>query len=73
MRTLVDIPEGAIQALNEMAESKHASRASLIREAIELFLATQARQSLDPNAFGILKDAPIEGLKFQEALRGEWN
>ena len=81
MRTLIDIPEKQLKALNAIGVARKISRAELVREAIEAFLHRNrpARES----AFGIWKDKkvvlpgqgeplPEDGLAYQDRLRGEW-
>lgn len=69
-RTLIDIPQEQLQALNEIAQEKSTSRSALVRTAIEEFLS---KQSKPIDAFGILKNNKINGLKLQNQLRDEWN
>ena len=71
MRTLVDIPEPDIRALDEVARQRDMSRASLLREAIDTFLAKH-RQSHAMNAFGLWGSEGKDGMAYQNRLRAEW-
>lgn len=70
MRTLVDIPEKQLQELTVISQSQHVSRAEVIREAINLYLASKQRPELD--AFGLWRDRQVDGLAYQEQVRSEW-
>ncbi len=71
MRTLVDIRESQIEALDELAKAEGKSRASLIRQAIEDYLARRhARRRED--AFGLWGTHKVDGLAYQRKVREEW-
>jgi metal-responsive CopG/Arc/MetJ family transcriptional regulator len=76
MRTLVDIPEGSLQALNTMAKAKKVSRAELVREAISEYVKAHERQQTGE---GIMRSAGAwgknfeDGLAYQLRLRAEWD
>ena len=71
MRTLIDIGEDRIQALDTLARAREQSRAALIREAVDEFLARH-RQARAQEAFGLWGKAGEDGLAYQARLRGEW-
>ncbi len=71
MRTLVDITGAQVQALDDLAKRHKQSRAALIRSAIDDFLAKHRRiQATD--AFGLWGERQLDGLEYQERVRGEW-
>ena len=71
MRILVDIYEKQIHALDTLSKGAKRSRAALIRDAVGDYLARhQAPQPTD--AFGLWGDRKIDGLAYQEEVRGEW-
>jgi hypothetical protein len=70
MRTLVDIPEDELEELNLLSRSRKVSRAELIRQAVAGFLA-ENRAGLE-DSFGIWKKRGVDGVKYQEKLRREW-
>jgi predicted transcriptional regulator len=71
VRTIVDIPDQFIESLDRLGTTNHQSRAAIIREAIADFLKVK---SLPPSeaAFGIWKNRKMDGLKYQNELREEW-
>jgi metal-responsive CopG/Arc/MetJ family transcriptional regulator len=71
VRTLVNIGDHQIKALDELAQKEAKSRAALIRAAVDDFLAKhRAKQVAD--AFGLWGDRKTDGLAYQEEIRGEW-
>jgi len=63
--------DAQIQALDELSKRQDQSRASLIRHAVDDFLAKhRSVQILD--AFGLWGDRQIDGLAYQEQVRSEW-
>lgn len=71
MRTLVDLGDSQVEALDELSKKDKRSRAALIREAIDDFLA-QRRSDREGDAFGLWGKRKVDGLAFQEKARGEW-
>ena len=81
MRTIVDLPEDKIKALDAIAARDDVSRAELMRQAVSLYLAEEkkkkSKSSIDKYA-GFLKDEPkafdgLDGLAYQNKIRGEWD
>jgi metal-responsive CopG/Arc/MetJ family transcriptional regulator len=71
MRTLVDLGDGQIRALDELSKRDKRSRAALIRQAIDDYLAKRhSRQEVD--AFGLWGKRKVDGLAYQEKVRREW-
>ena len=71
MRTLVDIPEQDLELLNGVVKILGVSRAEFVRRAISSSLAPH-RQAQNQQAFGLWANHPIDGLKYQERMREEW-
>jgi predicted transcriptional regulator len=71
MRTLVDLPEADIRALDQIGERRRVSRAGIIREAVSAFLTKSASGSAD-DAFGLWRARNIDGLDYQRQVRSEW-
>ncbi len=71
LRTLVDIPDTDVQALDGVAKQTDQSRAALIREAITEYLAKH-RRSDAAAAFGLWGNADDDGVAYQNRLRREW-
>ncbi|MBB5574679.1 MULTISPECIES: CopG family transcriptional regulator [Rhizobium] len=71
MRTLVDIGDPEVKALDRLAQREKMSRAALIRKAINDFLARN-NADIEAEAFGLWGDRKIDGLAYQENMRSEW-
>ena len=70
MRTLVDLGDTQIQALDELSKKEKRSRAALIREAIDDYLA--GRHCKQSDAFGLWGNRKVDGLAYQQKVRREW-
>jgi len=70
MRTLVDIPDAQIEALDKLAAAKQVSRASLIREAVGDLL-DRRKDDVVRSGFGLWGNSE-DGLVVQRRLRSEW-
>jgi predicted transcriptional regulator len=71
MRTLVDIGDIQIQALDALSQKARRSRAALVREAIEDYLERH-RIDQQADAFGLWGNRKVDGLEYQEMIRSEW-
>jgi predicted transcriptional regulator len=71
MRTLVDLGDTQILALDELARKEKRSRAALIRQAIDDYLARKPGKQ-DGDAFGLWGKRKVDGLAYQEKVRREW-
>lgn len=74
MRTLVDIPDAQVRALDGLAKDQGRSRAALIRDAIGELL-DRCRSEPNPDAFGLWRKTrgrDHDGLDYQERIRREW-
>jgi metal-responsive CopG/Arc/MetJ family transcriptional regulator len=71
MRILVDIGEKQLHALGALSKRGKRSRASLIRDAVGDYLARR-RTPETAVAFGLWGERKVDGLAWQEKLRGEW-
>jgi hypothetical protein len=71
MRTLVDIPAEDLDLLNGVVKTLAISRAEFVRRAISKSLEPH-RQAQRQEAFGLWANRPVDGLKYQERMRGEW-
>jgi predicted transcriptional regulator len=71
MRTLVDLGDTQIQELDELSKEEKRSRAALIREAIDDYLAKR-RSKHEGDAFGLWGKRKVDGLVYQEKVRSEW-
>jgi metal-responsive CopG/Arc/MetJ family transcriptional regulator len=71
MRTLVDLGDSQMRALDELSKKEKRSRASLIRQAIDDYLG-ERREKQSGDAFGLWGKRKIDGLAYQEKMRSEW-
>ena len=71
MRTLVDLGDTQILALDELSKKEKRSRAALIRQAIDDYLAKR-RGNNEDDAFGLWGKRKVDGLDYQEKARREW-
>ena len=71
MWTLVDLGDAQLQALDELSRKEKRSRAALIRQAIDDYLAKQ-RDEKEGDAFGLWGKRKVDGLAYQEKARHEW-
>lgn len=72
MRTIIDLPERQLDALERISKGRKLSRAELIRRAVDLYLAEHAPAAVA--AFGLWRRAGAreDGLAYQRRLRKEW-
>jgi hypothetical protein len=70
MRTLVDLPEVELEQLTVLSKVRRVSRAELIRQAVAGYLE-QNKTGLE-ETFGLWKKKAVDGVEYQERLRGEW-
>lgn len=71
MRALVDMTESQVDALDALAKRMHRSRAALIRAAIDDYLDRHHREQVG-DSFGLWGTRTVDGMAYQEKLRGEW-
>jgi metal-responsive CopG/Arc/MetJ family transcriptional regulator len=71
VRTLVDLGDSQIQALDEWSKKDKRSRAALIRQAIDDYLAKRHSKQ-EGDAFGLWGKRKMDGLVYQERVRREW-
>jgi metal-responsive CopG/Arc/MetJ family transcriptional regulator len=72
MRTIIELTDGQLEALARISRQRRLSRAELIRQAIDRYLAEQAPKT--DAAFGLWKRAgrQEDGLAYQLRVRKEW-
>ena len=71
MRILIDVGDSQLHELDELSKQETRSRAALIREAIDDFLAKR-RSKHQGDAFGLWGKRKVDGLVYQERVRSEW-
>ena len=78
MRTIVDLPEDQIKALDSIGKKEDLSRAELVRRAVAAYLgnAQETKKSALDKYFGILKGSDafegMDGMAWQKKMRAEW-
>lgn len=71
MKTLIEIEDADIEALDAIAARSKQSRSALIRRAIASFLE-EARSGAEEEAFGLWGKRKVDGLAYQKRIRAEW-
>jgi len=71
MRTLVDLGDAQLQALDELSRKEKRSRSALIGRAIDDYLAKQ-RENQEGDAFGLWGKRKVDGLAYQGKVRSNW-
>jgi hypothetical protein len=71
MRTLVDLGETQVQALDKLSKKEKRSRAALIRQAVDDYLAKRP-SAQEGDAFGLWGKRKVDGLAYQKKTRSEW-
>jgi metal-responsive CopG/Arc/MetJ family transcriptional regulator len=69
-RILIDLTDVQVEQLAMLVQSEHRSRAAIIREAIDAYLA-QRKCAADTDVFGLWKGHHTDGVDYQRALRSE--
>jgi hypothetical protein len=71
MRTIIEIPDTQLDALDAVCRSEGISRAEAIRQAIAVMLRGRS-QTVGGQAFGLWRSRPVDSLAYQRRLRDEW-
>jgi ribbon-helix-helix CopG family protein len=72
MRTLVDIPNDELEALNALSKAEGVSRAESIRRAISAYVELN-RPPVRHEGFGLWKDKGIDTDEYLRKIRAEWD
>jgi metal-responsive CopG/Arc/MetJ family transcriptional regulator len=71
MRTIVELPQEQIDALDGICRTEGISRAEAVRRAVAL-LVTERAAAAGRHAFGLWKGRGTDGVAYQRRVRGEW-
>ena len=72
MRTIIDLPNEQLEALDGICRRDGISRAEAIRQAVTLLMRQRAAGR--SGAFGIWRGRrKVDGLDYQQRLRREWS
>jgi hypothetical protein len=75
MRTIVDLPDEQIRALDAYSKKHGISRTEAVRRAVAKFLPKPGNRKLDLHdhpAFGSWKNRDVDGVEYQRKIRAEW-
>ena len=72
MRTIIEIPGEQLEALDSVCKAENISRAEAIRRAVALMLKRHVPTG-GSRAYGLWRGRRVDGLKYQRAVRGEWD
>jgi predicted transcriptional regulator len=71
MKIALDIGASRTKARDALAEVEKRSRSSIVREAIDAYL-DRRRDKAREDGFGLRGDRKVDGLDYQEKMRGTW-
>jgi hypothetical protein len=72
VRTIIDLPEDQLDALDGICRRESISRAEAIRRAVDLLVRDRAAGASHA-AFGLWRaERSVDGLTYQDRLRQEW-
>jgi predicted transcriptional regulator len=71
MRLAVDLHDRQVRRLDRLARQQKRSRAAIVREAVEDYLAKHDRQAIE-QSFGLWRNRNADGLAYQKQIRREW-
>ena len=72
MRTIIDVPDQTLKALDRLCKREQISRAEAIRRAVRLFLRQQLPHG-DNEVFGLWRERETRGRDYEDRLRNEWS
>jgi len=72
MRTIVDLPDEQVNALQQLGVRSNLSRAELVRRAVAEYL-DKRQDSSDDRAFGLWQRRRCDALEYEDHLRAEWS
>lgn len=80
MRTIVDLPDEQVKALDSLGNKENVSRAELVRRAVQSYLDAEKDKSAAAidKYFGMFRGDPnvfdgLDGLEYQRKIRAEWD
>ncbi len=72
VRTIIDLPNTQLEALDALCRREGISRAEAVRRAVAAHV--QQRRAAAPDAaFGLWRDRGVDALAYQDRLRREWD
>jgi len=70
MRTIIDLPDEQVAALDQLCTREQISRAEAVRRAVARYLDESTVADAD-EAFGTWRHRAIDSLAYEDDLRGE--
>lgn len=70
-RTIISLPEETLAALTAHCGEEGISRAEAVRRALAAYLGKWEPESTD-DVFGLWRGRDIDGLDYEDQIRGEW-
>jgi Arc/MetJ-type ribon-helix-helix transcriptional regulator len=71
MRTIVDLPDAHVEALDALRRRDGISRAEVVRRAVAEHL--ERHQTDAARAFGLWRGRRVDGVAYQRELRRQWD
>jgi Arc/MetJ-type ribon-helix-helix transcriptional regulator len=71
MRTIIQLPDELLKALDRVAKARRLSRAEVIRQAIARHLEQEGPAEAG-EAFALWRDRKFDALAYEDTLRAEW-
>lgn len=71
MRTIIELADLQVEALDALCRREGISRAEAIRRAVDAHVRRERERGPDP-AFGLWADRREDGLAYERRLRREW-
>lgn len=71
MRTIIELPEPQLEALDAICRRDGISRAEAIRRAVAAHVGRESSLAR-ASAYGLWRNEPVDGLAWQRAARDEW-
>ena len=71
MRTIIELSDDQVKALDHLSRAQGRSRAAVIRDAVDGYVADKARDQI-ARSFGLWRNRTEDGLAYQERMRSEW-
>jgi len=72
-RILLDLSDDVLQRLDDLKKQRNLSRAELLREAVEQYLAKQGlAENTISSALGLWQGCEEDGVEYERKLREEW-
>lgn len=72
MRTIIDLPDDQLEALDACCVREGISRAEAVRRAVAGHVKAQLRPAVQ-RAFGLWRDRREDALEIEARLRSEWD